>query len=139
RLATRRGHRLHPTWSRPAADPLDQIGRRPKLVLNNGAANERIVHCEHADRGRVSTIPAFRLHFFFRIRVTIVEVEADGDWTAMRRKLDEDASHGLATGHHITVQRLAGDTHAERRRTRHLRGLSFRCRGLWRWPTRRSA
>src|SRR5262245_26023326 len=64
RLGPRRRDSLGAARTRTAAHAVDKVGRRSKFALDDRAANQRVIHRQHANRGRVSGKPALGLHLF---------------------------------------------------------------------------
>ena len=66
RLLPRRRNRLQAARACAAANPIDQIVRRTKLVLHDRSAEQRVVLRQRADRRRVSRVGRTRiLHLLF--------------------------------------------------------------------------
>ena len=59
-LDTSRRHGLYVHRARAAADPIQQIRRLPELALDRRPTDERVVHRQHADGGRVAGETALR-------------------------------------------------------------------------------
>ena len=91
------------------------------------SGHQRVVERQHADAGRVRRETSLLAHLIFRIRVAVVQVEAQRQHAAMRRELDEDALRRIAAGQHVAEIQLGLDAHAKRRRARQVRR---RLRGL---------
>ena len=91
RLGAGRRHRLDAARARAAGDAIDQVGRRPELVLHDGAREQGVVRRQHADRRRVVPVGAIGLDQLLGIGVPVVQVERERDRARVRRQLDDDA------------------------------------------------
>ena len=107
----------------PAADPLEQIADRSELTLDRPTIQQLPCHRQHTNLRPILREGATAPDVFFRIGVTVVEVEDQCGGAGMFRDGDDGPLRRVTAGQHEAVRRRRAGADAERFGTLDLRRL----------------
>src|SRR5688572_26189809 len=129
-----RRHGLQAPRAAAAADAIEEIGLGAELVVDDRSPQQEVVGRQNADPRRVPAIGLLGVDEVLRKRMTVVQIEHQGDGTDVRRQRDDGPGGGIVTDLDVAVRTLGRRAGAERRRgaTYHRRFDLRHGRGRWR-------